>query len=500
MLLLCSLLGYSQESPEIRKALLNARWQLTQGSKNYDPVTALATYNKLALEGNAEAMNGLGLIYSKGINVSLDEKQGIGWFEKAGQSGYSKAWYNLGLLYKEGVGTELSYEKAIAYFEKAASAGYAPAYKAWGGMVMKGKGTAENYFSAIAIFEQGAAIGSSGSVYSLGYMYYKGFGFTQDYTKAVHLFEQAALMQNVPAMYMLGLCYRNGYGVSIDTERSKYWLNKSALLGLKKSELELQEPEAENASPNQIKTLSAAVPEVITITEADIPLKFKKVKQHIPGNISGEYTGHLLRYDWSGQNIISNTAIEVQFKQDGAKLLGEWKETAGDTAIFFANIENDAIVFQDSKINRTDHFYKDTFATYDFKEAKLQMLQADGSLFIVGNLKLYDIKERENEKPMYVILERKLTDSEQNTDLFSSVVIYPNPIINNFNVSFNLATDIDANVSIYHITGKELYRDQWLGLRAGQQTKTLSLNAPSGYYLLRLTYSTEVKTVILIKK
>ena len=500
LLLLCSLLGYSQESAETKMALLNARTQLIKGSKNYNPEEGLAVYEQLAFQGNAEAMNGLGLLYSKGIAVPLDEQQGINWFEKAAALGYAKAWYNLGLLYNEGTGITQNYEKAITSFEKAAKGGYNPAYKAWGGMAMKGKGHAENYTLAISIFQQGADKGNVGSIYSLGYMHYKGFGFKQDYAKAIELFEQAAEKKSAIAMYMLGLCYRNGYGVTINTDKAKYWLNKSAALGLKKSEVELAEPEAENNNPSQIKTVSKAIPEVITITQADIPETFKKVKQAIQRNISGNYTGHLLRYDWSGQNIISSTPIEVQFNQEGNKLSGEWKETAGDTAIFSAKIEEDAIVFQDSKIDRTEHFYKDTFAAYDFKQAQLQLLETNESLFIVGNLQLYDIRERESEKPMYLILERKIEKTDEKTEIFSSVIIYPNPVISDFNLSFDLAKDIDATMSIYYITGRELYREQWQNLKAGPQVKTLALNAPPGYYLLRLTYGTETKTTILIKK
>lgn len=81
LLLLCSMLGYSQESPETKKALLKARLQLLQDSKTYNPQGGIATYKQLADLGNAEAMNALGLIYNNGISVPVNEQQGIQWLE-----------------------------------------------------------------------------------------------------------------------------------------------------------------------------------------------------------------------------------------------------------------------------------------------------------------------------------------------------------------------------------------------------------------------------------
>ncbi|MBD0723853.1 hypothetical protein B6A10_01525 [Flavobacterium sp. L1I52] len=503
LLLLGAMLCRAQESPEIKRALVTARLQLIEGSKNYNPEAGLATYQQLAAQGNAEAMNGLGLLYSKGISVSLDEQQAINWLEKAGENGYAKAWYNLGLLYKEGVGVAQNYEKAISCFEKAAKGGYDRAWNTWGGMVMKGKGTAENFPLAISVFQQGADKGSSQCIYSLGYMHYKGFGYPQDYAQAIGLFEQAAQKNNAAAMYMLGLCYRNGYGVTIDTEKAKYWLNKSAVLGFKKSEIELSDPEAENAHPNQLKTVSKPIDEVITITETDAPDTFKKVKQApIAQNISGNYTGTLLRYDFSGQNIISSTPLEINLQQDGKQLTGEWKEIAGDTAIFNARIQDDAIVFEDSRIDRTEHFYKDTINSYEFKDAKLQLLQTDESLFLAGNLQLYNIKEWENEKPMYLILEKKQdqTTVTQESEVLSKVVVYPNPFGSSFELSFDLTEETNVNASIYSMTGNQLYTTRWNNLEQGVQKMNISLNAPSGYYILRLNYGQQVKSSILIKQ
>jgi hypothetical protein len=167
---------------------------------------------------------------------------------------------------------------------------------------------------------------------------------------------------------------------------------------------------------------------------------------------------------------------------------------------FNVQIQDDAIVFHNSTIDRTEHFYKGSLNSYAFKDAKLQLLQSEESLFLVGNLRLYNIKEREDEKPMYLILEKKQVQTSVIPEVISSVVIHPNPVETDFNLSFDLAQAADVTMRIYYLTGRELYSEQWKNLEQGTQTRTLALNAPAGYYLLRLTYGTEVKTTLLIKK
>lgn len=498
LLLLGGFLCQAQQTPEIKKTLLTARLQLWQSSPTYNPESAIATYTLLASQDNAEAMNALGMIYSKGVGISANEALGLEWLEKAANAGYAKAWYNLGQLYKENDAV-----KAMSYFEKAATSGYNIAWQKWGAMLLKGDGVSQDYPYALNVFKQGANKDDSGCIYSVGYMYYKGFGCTQDYNQAVQQFELAAQKGNLAAMYMLGLCYRNGYGITIDTERAKYWLNKSAAMGFKNAEIELADSEAENVNPNQIKTVSKSIDEVITIAEADTPKTFKKVKQvPIIKNISGNYTGNLLRYDWSGQNIISSTPLEINLQQEGKELTGEWKEYAGDTVTFSAKIQENAIVFQDTKINRIDHFHKNTPEIYEFKEAKLQLLDSPESLFLVGNLKLYNIKERENEKPMYLILEKKQTQIivPSASEIISKVVVYPNPFSSSFVLSFDLVQATDVTASVHSLSGQTLFTTQWNNLEYGKQNKTINLSVPTGYYLLRLTYGNEVKTSILIKK
>lgn len=424
LLLLGNFLCRAQQIPAEKKILLTANLQLQKGSPYYNPEEALKSYNLLAEKGNPEAMNALGLIYIKGITLVTNEEKGIRWLEKAAEAGYAQAWFNLGLLYKEGVNTKADPIKAIDCFKKAAAFGYEDAWQKWGTMVMKGDNVSQDYPQAMNIFKEGVEKGNSGCNYSLGYMYYKGLGCTQDYSLAIQQFELGSEKGNPGAMYMLGLCYRNGYGTSIEPVKAKYWLNRSAGRGFKLADMELDNPEAENINPSKLKTVSKPISEVITITESDVPENFKQVKQaQIKTNISGNYTGQLLRYDWSGQNIISKTPLQIDLKQDKKQLSGEWKEEDGDVALFAALIQENAIMFQDSKIDRKDHFHNNSPTTYEFKEAKLQLLQTPESIFLIGNLQLYNIKERENEKPMYLILEKKqVKNATEELEIVSKVV------------------------------------------------------------------------------
>jgi TPR repeat protein len=498
LLLLGGMLCQAQENLEVEKTLMTARTQLQKVNKNYNPQAAIASYQQLAAQGNGEAMNALGLIYSKGIGVPVNDALATSWLQKSGEAGYAKGWYNLGIL------NQMDAPKiAIEYYKKAAQAQLGKGYGAWGRMLMNGEGGDQDYTLARSVFKEGADKDNGYCHYALGYLLYKGFGGTQDYQQAVAEFEIASQKNNPWGMYMLGLCYRNGYGVAIDLVKAKYWLKKSARMGVVPSMQELADPEAENTNPNQNKTISKPIEEVITITQTQVPEVFLKVKQApIKQNISGNYTGYLLRYDFSGQNLISKTPLEIELQQDGTTLTGLWKETQGDTAPFTAQMQDNTILFKDSKIDRTEHFYKGKLVSYQFKEAQLQLLQSTESLYLVGNLQLYNLKVHEPEKPMYLVLERKQEATSQIVpEVISSVVIHPNPVVADFNLSFTLAKPVaDVTMSLYYITGRELYSEHWQNLAEGQQTKTLALNAPAGYYLLRLTYGTEVKTTLLIKQ
>ncbi|MFH6991772.1 T9SS type A sorting domain-containing protein [Flavobacterium sp. FlaQc-48] len=508
LLLLGSMHCFSQEKPVQNKDLKAARMQLIEGSTKYNPAAALAIYQKEADKGNAEAMNGLGLIYSRGMGVEVNESLGLEWFEKAGQNGYAKAYSNIALLYKDGVGTAKDEAKALEYYKKSAQGGYEKAYYSWGKMLKDGLGTNQDYVQAMEVFRQGAEKGEVHCLYGQGYLHYKGFGTPQDYNKAIDFFEQSADKGDAVGIYMLGYCYRNGYGVTIDEEKAKNYFRKSAALGFQRANVELSQPRAENAAPGQTKTVSAPLPEEVENAPTAIPGTLKKVKQKISkGDISGAYTGQLMRYDWSGQNILSKTSIKVALNQQGKTLDGIWVEQAGDSVGFKAVIDEKSIRFTDSKIDRANHYVNPTISTYQFNQAQLQIIENQGDLYIAGNLQLYNIQQRENEKPMYIILQRKDEQTEASPAVaaqqavVSHMVVYPNPVTaESFNLSFKLKEQTPIKVRIYDLNGILRFEQQLSTDNTELQEQTIPFSAPSGNYILNLYYNEQVLRTILIKK
>ncbi|CAI2768200.1 T9SS type A sorting domain-containing protein [Flavobacterium collinsii] len=494
---------FSQKSIKSSTELKTAKLQLIAGSKQYNPKAALVIFERQASEGNAEAMNGLGLIYSQGLGVAVNESLSLEWFQKAAQNGYPKAYYNLAMHFKNGIGVAKDEVKALDYFEKAVNTGYTYAYFSWGQMISKGLGSPQNYALAMHIWKQGADLGIQDCIYGLGYLHYKGFGTEQDYQKAFILFQLAADKGGSAGMYMLGICYRNGYGINIDNQKARYWLTQSAALGYKNAAIELGQAQPENAMPNQINTQSVALETINTLNEGTAPKKFQKVNQKaIQGDISGIYTGYLIRYDWSGQNIISKTPLEVTLNKKGEILEGEWKEKEGDQAHFQANITPEALIFKNSKIDRIEHFSNNTPKTYEFKQAKLQYLQKDDMVYIAGNIQLYDLKEHEIEKPIYVSLQRNASfEDTGGKQIISQVIIYPNPVTaNSFNLSYELTEPTDISIEIYSFTGFLVSEQKLKTIQEGLQQQNIQFNGPSGNYILNLHYGTKVIKTILIKK
>lgn len=486
MLLLSSFMVRAQTVPDQKNKerldLAKAKALTDEKSKIYNPTAGFKLFMEYAMQDNAYAMNAVAILYSTGNGVALDDAEAIQWFKKAANSGYTKAWYNLGMIYKDGAGAPQDFVKAYQYFKT------------------------------------GADLKVSSCNYALGYLNYKGFGCTQNYEEAVKQFRFSASKGNLGAMYMLGLCHRNGYGISINADSARYWLSKSADKGYPQSITELKAPKPENFEPQASKTVSKKVKEVQNINKDELPKAYQKVKAQKPTeDITGEYSGYLIRYDWSGQNVISKTKLTVKLDLNNDLLNGQWQEENGSSTQLQATLTDSALVFNSSAISRLDHYHATTPVELQFKDAKLQLVKVKDSVYLAGNLQLYAPKYREPEKPMYISLVRKESKSnppkkaalnQQETlslnslkiENLSEFLVYPNPFNNSFTISFNMSEQADVIATLADMNGKQVYKQEWKNVSKGPQKRNINIAVIQGNYVLTFVYGNQTKSTILIKQ
>ncbi len=96
----------------------------------YRRVRKLNLYEKAAAQGNAEALNRLGMIYEQGIGVPQDYGKAVEWYEKAAAQGDAAAQLNLGEMCEKGFGVPQDYARAYMWVNLAAAQGWPDAVKA----------------------------------------------------------------------------------------------------------------------------------------------------------------------------------------------------------------------------------------------------------------------------------------------------------------------------------------------------------------------------------
>lgn len=138
-----------------------------------NPASAVACYFQAAEQGHAEAQFNLGVCLASGEGIAKDDQQALHWFEKATEQGHLEArfhvinrsaqqgspagQYALGVLYEKGLGVSLDLENAIAAYRKAAEAGHADGQFELGRRYLSGEGLRKNSVHAFSWLEKAAA-------------------------------------------------------------------------------------------------------------------------------------------------------------------------------------------------------------------------------------------------------------------------------------------------------------------------------------------------------
>ena len=126
-----------------------------------DYATALREFRPLAEQGDADAQNNLGLMYTKGYGVTQDYKEAVKWFRKSAEQGHSKAQYSLGVMYTNGDGVTQDYKEAVKWYRKSAEQGYAKAQNNLGVMYDNGNGVLQDNVYAHMWFNIAASNGDA---------------------------------------------------------------------------------------------------------------------------------------------------------------------------------------------------------------------------------------------------------------------------------------------------------------------------------------------------
>ena len=120
---------------------------------------AMAVWAPAAESGDANSQYGMGLLYSEGIVVPMDDIQALNWFGLAAAQGHGEAQYKLGVMHANGWGVPMSEAEAMKWYELAAESGVAAAQVSLGTMYQNGFSVAQDNVQALKWFSIAVKLG-----------------------------------------------------------------------------------------------------------------------------------------------------------------------------------------------------------------------------------------------------------------------------------------------------------------------------------------------------
>lgn len=399
------------------------------------------------------AKNALGVVYLKGLSVVQDSAKAIIYFEEAARLGHTNAYYNLGRMMKDAPRGKQDLTKAVYYFEK------------------------------------GAEEGNLACIYAAGYMYYKGLGCVQNYNRAVEYFKSDVKGISPSCQYMLGLCYRNGFGVEMDDQKADDLLQKASMANY---QFAIEETLRENSEVGASVSLSdndeyvpASMPEIEPFLDEDTDL-------------TGNYKGILVTYDWSGCQIINEEKIGITFSKAGNDYNGVWIQ-GNDTLAVKASVDEDGrLLFADSKVFMHDRYTESSKIECTFDDASLALVGSS----LTGGLRMYSLTHKEPLRPMYLSLSKTISNHADKDHYKCAMTAYPVSGTGQVEVRFLLPKDVKyATLCLTDPSGMYVKNYRLGSLAAGQQRFSIKTNLTSGLYIVNMKADEyHGQTTILLNK
>lgn len=160
---------------------------------------------------------------------NIDEARKI--WEELAKEGDAQAMNNLGVLYDQGVGVEADPGRAVHWFAESANAGNPSGMSNYGRLLEQGRGIPANVPEAARWFDMAARHGQPEAQYNLGYLYEHGHGVPKDDASAAAWYSRAASLRQKDALARLGHFFRIGKGVTQDNSKATLLLYAGAMEG-----------------------------------------------------------------------------------------------------------------------------------------------------------------------------------------------------------------------------------------------------------------------------
>ena len=168
-----------------------------------DFVKARALWEELAKQGDAKAMNNLGVLYDRGQGVPEDAAQAVQWFRQAAEKGHGPGMSNYGRMLEQGRGLPRDVDQAMHWFREAADRNVADAQFNLGVLYERGEGVPASDRDAAAWYSRAAANQQVNAQARLGQFYRDGRGVDKNATRAVLLLYGAAMEGHSGAVHDL---------------------------------------------------------------------------------------------------------------------------------------------------------------------------------------------------------------------------------------------------------------------------------------------------------
>ena len=187
---------------------------------NKDYAQAAIWYAKAADQGDADALDWMGVLYRDGKGVAIDKQREQDYFEKAALQGLAEAQNHLAVFHEK----NHAYDQALAWYSEAALQSESSALFSLGTFFEKGLGVAQDYQRAALFYKKSSELGDTSAEISLAYLEEKGLLGQANVPEALKCY--LAHAENGFVCYRLARLYEKGLGVAQDKEIADNWYKK----------------------------------------------------------------------------------------------------------------------------------------------------------------------------------------------------------------------------------------------------------------------------------